>query len=624
MGEETDLNAWYNQIMGVTLPQAKTVPKKRITPDPGVRAPLQSFESTAGILADELLPLSQALTEVAIRQQNRRETVARSEAINTKRKDNAELLEKFRVERDLSIESELKEFGEIMSGRRQDVLRDADMTDGSREIMGARLLDIDSEFTAKAAAISTRIGREKVVATWEDRLKPRLESLRADPSDENLRVQIASIPGDIDDLRGVWEPGEEAQREQQAASLYAHQALNTLLDTDRIDEAEVRFSGITEEGQEGEFKASDLVTVNEQAIMGRRIAQARQQKIKADAALDNAEELARRTRAGFLQANRDVINQMFADAGINTITSGPNGEPNPIITSPFGGDAPVGPDTQQMMEHLLMARRFLAGGMTSQASGHLQAANTLAKLSPEILRNRELDKPLTIESAGELGVELDSTLRQFLATARGTGFVPRSPEEIARSRSRATAQGAGEVKAGQQIAFFRDGATVITDLLSEIEADPTIVGLGGSFRSVGKNVVGILTDLGADALVDKAKSIVFEESEASLDEIEGWFDPDTLDVLGILENSIGIIFARSRFGTGRLPVDVIKTSISDVGLTGFKSSDRVSNRLRFVLQRLEARIGSLEKQFDLVPAGPDLQIPVFNPEGGTLVLEESL
>ena len=159
---------------------------------------------------------------------------------------------------------------------------------------------------------------------------------------------------------------------------------------------------------------------------------------------------------------------------------------------------------------------------------------------------------------------------------------------------------------------------MISDLLEEIKTDPTIVGIGGSLRATGQTALGVIGDLGARKFVDSVKDLAFENTDLGLDDITKLFDAPTLSVLSVLENSIGLILARLRTPTGRIPVDVIKRSIDDVKLTGLKGSKQVENRLNFVLKQLERRSGAIEQRFDL-PGKTQIGIPRFRVEGGKLV-----
>ena len=79
-------------------------------------------------------------------------------------------------------------------------------------------------------------------------------------------------------------------------------------------------------------------------------------------------------------------------------------------------------------------------------------------------------------------------------------------------------------------------------------------------------------------------------------EAEKLFNSKQLDQLSILENSIGLLLARSRVPDNRIPVSVIKKSIEDVDLTGLRSDEQVRNRLQNVLGQLRNNVADLDRR----------------------------
>lgn len=97
-----------------------------------------------------------------------------------------------------------------------------------------------------------------------------------------------------------------------------------------------------------------------------------------------------------------------------------------------------------------------------------------------------------------------------------------------------------------------------------------------------------------------------------------FFSSPTLSVLGLIENSVGLILARLRTPQGRVPVDVIKRSIKDVKLTGLTGTKQVVNRLEFVFNMLGKRESGLQQRFDL-GGGEQSGEAVFELKGGKFV-----
>ncbi len=339
--------------------------------------------------------------------------------------------------------------------------------------------------------------------------------------------------------------------------------------------------------------------------------------------IEEQAELAGEVKRAELFAKAEVMNQLLQAVGAEPLPvsegteEGTDGATEqiegPAILSPFGEQETASADAQSVARLFAGARR-IALVDTAMANNMLSQARFLAENSQDMQRQRELDKPIGPELAGELGVGVGTPLRAVL------GAIPPSPGEQAEQRAEGTARGKQRVESEEQIDFIDEGRTMIMDLVEEINIDPGIVGIRGSLRATGQTAISVIGDLGFDALVESAQDLAFENTDLGIDEITGMFDSPTLSVLDILENSIGFILARLRQPIGRLQVDVIKRSISDVQLKGLKGSKQVLNRLNFVLSQLDRRAGRLQRR-----TGSDKEeteqsdIPQFRVEGGKLV-----
>ncbi|KKK71124.1 hypothetical protein LCGC14_2917110, partial [marine sediment metagenome] len=283
------------------------------------------------------------------------------------------------------------------------------------------------------------------------------------------------------------------------------------------------------------------------------------------------------------------------------------------VTHPFGPDIEPSGDAQTVARLFTGARRFLAIGQASIANSLLGQARFLIENSPEIQLQKELDKPISDDLASELGVPIGTTLRTV------AGQLPRSPEEKAEESAAASARGRGRVAGEEQLSFVTEASGIIGILLAEVIKDEGIVGIRGTLRRIGQTGQEVLSDLGLDGLLNTARQLAFEQSDASLDEIEGWFDSPTLSALKTIENSVGLILARIRQPEGRLQVALIELSIEDVKLTGLTGSKQVVNRLNFILGILDRRAQTIRGRFNLEEdVSPEGNIPEFVIEGGDL------
>jgi hypothetical protein len=255
-------------------------------------------------------------------------------------------------------------------------------------------------------------------------------------------------------------------------------------------------------------------------------------------------------------------------------------------------------------------------GETARAGAMMQQARFIISTSDDIANDKELDKLLSPKAVQLYGAKVGDTMRDVL------GKMPPSIEKQAEIQARGRQRGKKSVDAIEQIGFIDEANLMMSDLMAEIKIDPNIVGILGSIRAGGQTLTGVLGDVGLGKMVDTAKDIIFTDTEAGPDHVFEWFDSPTLSNLKVLENSIGLIFARLRNKSGRVPVEVIRLSIGDVKLSGLTSSTQVQNRLNFLSKQLDRRKARLEKQFDLGGEGEEqlnADVPKWKMVDGKLV-----
>jgi len=288
------------------------------------------------------------------------------------------------------------------------------------------------------------------------------------------------------------------------------------------------------------------------------------------------------------------------------------------IAKPFqDGSEPSG-DSKKVAMLVATSRRLLAVGQVAMANGMIQQARLIATTSLEMAREKENDKPISMELAREFGLPIGTTMGAALKKIGGKA--PLSPAELAGVKSGAIATAKAQVKGQETIAFVNEAESVVDSFLKKLSVDPKLGGLIGGLRSTGQNLIQIFNDFGAEELVKSAKELAFSESNAPIDDVLGWFDDKTLSVLDIMTNSIGLILARIRTPTGRIPVDVIKRSIKDTNLTGFQGSKVVRNRLEFIKQLLGQRRENVKSRFKRTGGKV---LPVLVLKDGKLVNEET-
>lgn len=304
--------------------------------------------------------------------------------------------------------------------------------------------------------------------------------------------------------------------------------------------------------------------------------------------------------AATLEAKGAAISKILLDAGALPLPTDKSGGETTAITQPFGAKQPASPDAQDATRLLLASRRLFAKGMNAEANTALAQANQILRNSPDIQRERDLDKPISDELSREFQVPPGTTYREVLDK------IPRSPEDLAEEKAAAGLRGRNRVKAQQQVGFIGEASGMIRNLIGAIEEDKGIVGIRGGIRRFGQKATGVVTDL-----TQFARDFAFQNTDLGIDQITDFFENPNLPLIGVMENSIGLILARLRTPEGRVPVDVIQRSIEDVKLTGLEKSEDVVVRLNFVLKMLEGRSERLGEQFGLErpgPAIPELKI----------------
>lgn len=210
----------------------------RIATDPGVTVPAGATETTLGIAAQELAPAAQALAEVAVRRQNRRDTVDRAGRINTYNREADDLLRNMSVEEDLSDERVLSNYAAKLTELRTNLLNEHQGSEDSRASLGVRLNDIEAAHFGRAAALSTKLGREKVLTTFDDGLVPLINRAGQDPTRETIDQLFIGLEGQLDDLRGALDPAEEERLREAGREQIALASLQSLMVRGHFETAE--------------------------------------------------------------------------------------------------------------------------------------------------------------------------------------------------------------------------------------------------------------------------------------------------------------------------------------------------------------------------------------------------
>ncbi len=275
------------------------------------------------------------------------------------------------------------------------------------------------------------------------------------------------------------------------------------------------------------------------------------------------------------------------------------------LIDPFEDGEPVSEDAAAVAALLQFARNARLVGENEIARGAFQEAQYISKNSDELRMSRELDKPLPMETLREFQKPVGSTYRDIL------GEVPEaapSVRESARITALESARAKAQVRGEGTLAFINENQDRIRDFLVElegdpergIEGDPKLVGIVGALRATGQRALGAISDLGFDNLVEAARDMAETESELGIDDVSRYFDDPNLSGLDILSNAIGLSLARIQTPEGqRVPVEIIRRSITDADLTQVSGGKRIANRLKQILGFLDRREKQIRKRFNL-------------------------
>ena len=228
--------------MSPRLPSAEDVPQVRVAQDPGVQAPVEAFQSPLGIAANELAPAAEKYAKVAMLQENRRDTVDRSDLINQKTRENEEKLLELNTQSDLSREDVLTGYGAFLAQRKQEALNAHKQRGASADSLAnleIRLGDVDNQYIGKASAISVKVGKDKVDKVFNDRLSLLGVSAAQNPSLDNIsKLTIIDAQTAADDLMGAYDPIEGQTKLRIAQEHIVLSATDRLIIQGRTKEAE--------------------------------------------------------------------------------------------------------------------------------------------------------------------------------------------------------------------------------------------------------------------------------------------------------------------------------------------------------------------------------------------------
>lgn len=216
------------------LPSSQNVRRVNSPSDPGLSVP--SFQTPT--VLDVAGPVADQFAEIAIRQQNRRDTINSSRQIDAHSLSVDNELRRVNTETDLSDEKSLAEFGQFLANERDRIVNEFSGSEEARARLGLRLDQINARATGQAAAISADLGSKNVLKVHESRLSPLILSASSDPSRDNIDTLYLQLEESIDDLSGALSPNEIADLRATGREQIALTSINTLLSSGQIEAAD--------------------------------------------------------------------------------------------------------------------------------------------------------------------------------------------------------------------------------------------------------------------------------------------------------------------------------------------------------------------------------------------------
>ncbi len=652
------------QVVGPSAPQTRAAPTvfqqvRGVTADAFGAAEGRALEQVGQGLGAEADRRFKSEAQL----QNRREVVSRAEIITEFSTGVDQFFTTAKAQTDLSQESPLAAFGLTISNMRTEARAKFQGSELGGLILDERLATIEGKAVGTAAKEAALIGLEKVKVVTQGYIDTARSNVVFEP--DTLDEQIAATLKLVREDFGAFSPQEELEFNVDIRASLATTAITSHIIQGRIDKAESlmrrpdlanvigekRLLQLSKQIQEvrvadrkarAEARNRDITGADGQRIP-REMFERFSEEIKrqflgigpgeestildeaatAEAGFPvgtvveegpegkkkvlhkpgetdaEAQSKARAAETGKLNARRDVVESVLAAAGAPPL--GPEGRS--FFAKVEGKEAvPESEDFRTMMRHVEAARNLFAAGLSQEGRDQLALGMAIAKTSPDIARDKELDKVLSSEALQILGrLPVGSTGRDAL------GRIPLSIGEEAEQRAEGAAKGRGRVKAKLDIAFMDQATDLIVDFQNSIKLDSTIVGTLGGLRAKGQTITSVLKDFGLTAIVDSAKSIALTQTDASPEDFDGWFDNPKLSVLKVFDNSVGLILARTRTEGSRILASVIEKSIEDVNLTT-GGSEQIVRRLDFVLNNLANNKRGIANVFgidvDEVPAAP--------------------
>lgn len=214
-----------------------------VSRDPGVtvptiRVPEGAFDSPLSA-AEELTPAFEELEQVAIREENRKEAVNLSEnKIQYDQITDAEL-RRLNTEADLSNEDVLREYGEFLEEKKQEILNSHTGSADSFARLTIRLQDIQAVAIGRASGLSVKLGRQKVMDTFDNAITPLATSAATDPSKANIDQLFLDLDSHVDDMAGAFTVSEERALIETGREHISLSALDGLITSGRVEQAEI-------------------------------------------------------------------------------------------------------------------------------------------------------------------------------------------------------------------------------------------------------------------------------------------------------------------------------------------------------------------------------------------------
>lgn len=231
------------------LASAEDVPtiSPRVTADPGVKAPVQAFESPIGVAAEEI---SGPLQKAAERMQSREDAISTAGGVTDYNQQAKDTVRSFTTEKDLSKPEDSAALGLELENLKSQALANFTGSPDARAKLEARLIGIQSGYEGQAGEISAAISLDRMNETIDLGVTQAVNQAGQAAStwtvgdrgisglQEDIALALQASDDHVDLVAGGLTILQERSMKKAGRARVAESTLNTLIRRNQADVAE--------------------------------------------------------------------------------------------------------------------------------------------------------------------------------------------------------------------------------------------------------------------------------------------------------------------------------------------------------------------------------------------------